>query len=201
MQIIFFSLSFTIVKEWKSIHDVEYSITCYNIKALNEAIYDNLDYILIVDYDSVASELNKMLSSGIVLKNTIVLEKSPEIATGKSLLSRGVSAYGNSRMLSLHYYQMLEAVIENKIWTYPELTIALVKDTNSTIINQNSIKLMQHRLTPKEIEVTHHVLEGLTNNAIASKLEITTRTVKAHIGSIFTKLHVSDRISLVLLLR
>lgn len=201
MQVIFFSSSLTIIDEWKSTHEIEYSITCYDIETLNEAIKTSPEYMLVVDYDSVASELNKMLSSGLELKNTIVLEKSPEITTGKMLISKGVKAYGNTRMLSLHYYQMFEAVIENKVWTYPELTMALVQDTSTQSLNENSIALIQHRLSPKEIEVIYHILDGLTNDAIASKLDITTRTVKAHVSSIFSKLHVSDRISLVLLLK
>jgi len=201
MQIVFFSSCFGIVSEWKSIHKVEHSITCYDIENLNETILNNPEYLLIVDYDSVASELNKMLSSAIQLKNTIVLETSPEITTGKRLIARGIKAYGNSRMLSLHFYQMFEAVIDGKVWTYPELTVALVKDTSSSNLNEDSIELIQHRLSPKEIEVTYYILDGLINDAIASKLDITTRTVKAHVSSIFSKLHVSDRISLVLLLK
>jgi DNA-binding NarL/FixJ family response regulator len=32
-------------------------------------------------------------------------------------------------------------------------------------------------------------------------MDITTRTVKAHISAIFSKLHINDRVSLVLLLK
>ncbi len=201
MQIIFFSSTFGIVSEWKSSHNIEHSVLCFDIDGLNEEIQKAADYILIIDYDSVANEINKLMASGITLKNMIVLEKSPELATGKMLLTHGIKAYGNARMLSVHFLQMLETVLEEKVWTYPELTAALIKDTASPKINEESIELIQHRLSPKETEVTYHILDGLTNNAIASKLDITTRTVKAHVGSIFSKLHVSDRISLVLLLK
>ncbi len=201
MQIIFFTSNFDIVNEWELNHKIENSITCYETQAVNKAVKNSPDFILIVDYDDIANKFNKILSSGVKLKNTIVLEKSPEIVTGKMLLSRGVSAYGNSRMLSIHYHQMIEAVIQSKVWTYPELTLALVKDTSSVDLDENSIELMQHRLSPQEIKVTYRIFEGLTNDAIALKLDITTRTVKAHITAIFRKLHVSDRISLVLLLK
>ena len=154
-----------------------------------------------MDYNSVANQFNKLISAGNTPQNCIVLEKSPEILTGKMLISKGVKAYGNSMMLTHHYIQMIQAVIDGKIWTYPELTAALAKGVSAPVINDDAKKLINNRLSPKEIEVVHLILEGLTNDAIAAKLEITPRTVKAHVGSIFSKLHVSDRISLVLLLK
>lgn len=201
MQIILFSSEFGIVNEWKSKHNIQNAISCYDIDTLNEELTNTPNYILIVDYDSAANEFNKMISSGTIPDNTIILECSPEIATGKMLLSHGIKAYGNSRMQSIHYLQMIEVVKGGKVWTYPELTASLTKDSTSASLKEDSIKLIQNRLSPKEIEVIYYILDGLTNDAIASKLDITPRTVKAHISSIFSKLHVSDRISLVLLLK
>lgn len=201
MQIIFFSSKLDMIDEWKIKHNIESFSVCYDLESLNKEIKKNHEYILIVDYDSVSNELNKLIVSGNIPKNAIVLEKSPEITTGKMLISRGVKAYGNSRMLTIHFMQMFETVINGKVWTYPELTVALIKDTATPTLNEDAIKLIQNRLTPKEIEVIYFILDGLTNDAISSKLDITQRTVKAHVGSIFSKLHVSDRISLILLLK
>ncbi|MBL4730881.1 MAG: helix-turn-helix transcriptional regulator [Sulfurimonas sp.] len=201
MQIIFFSSAFDTVTEWKSTHQIKKYVLCYDIDNLKDEIKKTKDYILLIDYDSVASEINKLMASGSTFQKMIVLEKSPELATGKMLISHGIKAYGNARMLCIHFTQMLETVKEGKVWTYPELTASLVKDTAGSKIKEESVTLMQHRLSPKEIEVSYYVLDGFTNDAIASKMDITTRTVKAHISSIFAKLHVSDRISLVLLLK
>lgn len=201
MQIIFFSSDLDILNEWKSNYNIESSLVCYDIQNLNESI-ENIDtYILIADYDSVANEINKVISSGLEYNNIIVLEKSPEIVTGKMLISRGIKAYGNSRMHSIHFYQIIETVLDGKVWTYPELTAALIKQTAKPSLSNEALELIEHRLSAKEREVTLFILEGLTNNAIASKLSITQRTVKAHVSSVFSKLHVNDRISLVLLLK
>lgn len=201
MQIIFFSSGFNIVNEWKATHNIKDSILSYDIQTLNVEIKNINDYVVIVDYDTVAKEFNKLLSLGVELQKVIVLEKAPEIATGKMLISHGIKAYGNSRMLPVHFNQMLETVKKGKVWTYPELTASLVKDASQPSLNEDSKKLIQNRLSPKEIEVIYYILDGLTNDAIASKIDTTTRTVKAHVSSIFSKLHVSDRISLVLLLK
>lgn len=201
MQIIFFSSAFEIVNEWKSKHNIEYSVSCYDLDTLKKALEDNEIYILIIDYDSVANDINKLISTAAIPDNSIILERAPEIATGKMLLSHGIKAYGNARMQSIHYLQMISTVIEGKVWTYPELTASLAKDASKPSLNEDSITLIQNRLSPKEIEVIYYILDGLTNNAIALKIDITVRTVKAHVSSIYSKLHVNDRISLVLLLR
>ncbi|WP_428738476.1 response regulator transcription factor [Sulfurimonas sp.] len=199
--IIYFSKDINLIDEWKQRAPQD----CYAIDEL-DAFTDltqqlHKDFVMICDYDSVANDVNKLISSDQLFSKTIVLEKVPEIATGKMLISHGVKAYGNSRMLQMHYNQMIHAVSNGKIWTYPELTLALVKSTNLQTINPEARELIEHRLTEKEKEVVTLVVHGLSNDAIAHKLGITPRTVKAHITSIFEKLHVSDRVSLILLLK
>ena len=53
-------------------------------------------------------------------------------------------------------------------------------------------------LPEREIEVRTLIGEGLANKEIARKLSISEKTVKNHIGNIFSKLHVCDRTQAVL---
>lgn len=48
-------------------------------------------------------------------------------------------------------------------------------------------------LTPREIDVLHHIADGASNDEIASRLAVTRATVKTHIVHIFDKLQVSSR--------
>ena len=201
MSIIFFSSNMDIIDEWKKIHSIENSEICYDFRSLKEKIEKNKDSILIVDYDTVAQELNKLIFSNTLPSKVIVLERVPEIVTGKMLISQGIKAYGNSRMLNIHFTQMLQTVDDLKVWTYPELTVSLVKIKETPTVSTESQDLINNRLSDKEKETVYLVLKGFTNDAIAHKLGITTRTVKAHVSSIFSKLHVNDRIALILLLR
>jgi len=201
MKIIFLSSDMDIVNEWVKNISIKNFVLCYDIESLKDEVHTSEFCIIIVDYDSANLSINKLISSNNLPENTIVLEKSPEIATGKILLSHNIKAYGNSRMLKIHYDQMIQTVQNNNIWTYPELTSALVKSVKQNSLNINSEKILHNRLSKKEIDVVYLILKGMTNNAIADKMNITTRTVKAHVSSIFTKLHISDRLSLVLLLK
>lgn len=201
MQILFFSSNLDMIDEWKRRHSVASCRSCYSLDSLQKELENLGTCLLIADYDSVAHDLNKLIYSDKLPQNTIVLERVPEIVTGKMLISHGVKAYGNSRMLTVHFSQMFETVLDGKVWTYPELTAALARRINITALSAEATELINNKLTPKENEVIHLILNGLTNDAIASKLEITPRTVKAHVSAIFTKLHVNDRVSLVLLLK
>ena len=201
MNIVFFSSNMDTIDEWKMRHNVEDSTSCYDLDSLEEALKNNNESLVIVDYDSVSNELNKLIHTDNLPQNCIVLERSPEIITGKMLILKGAKAYGNSRMLTHHYVQMIQTVLDKKIWTYPKLTAALAKSIAKPKISDEAKELIENRLSPKEAEVIYLILDGLTNDAIAVKLDITPRTVKAHVSSIFSKLHVSDRISLVLLLK
>ena len=52
-------------------------------------------------------------------------------------------------------------------------------------------------LTKREREIADLVFEGLTNGQIARRLVISSRTVDAHVASIYTKLGISSRVQLV----
>ena len=56
-------------------------------------------------------------------------------------------------------------------------------------------------LSPREREVLALIGQGLANKQIARRLGITERTVKAHAGSVFRRIGVSDRTSAALWLR
>jgi DNA-binding NarL/FixJ family response regulator len=51
----------------------------------------------------------------------------------------------------------------------------------------------QPQLTPREDEVLSLLAEGLPNKLIAQRLEISEKTVKAHLTSIFQRIGVTDR--------
>jgi two-component system, NarL family, nitrate/nitrite response regulator NarL len=53
-------------------------------------------------------------------------------------------------------------------------------------------------LTPRELQVIATVVAGYTNKDVAKKLKIREQTVKHHLGNIFRKLDVSNRLELVL---
>ncbi len=83
----------------------------------------------------------------------------------------------------------IQAAVEGLIVLHPDL-VAEFEITEST---RRAPAAPDTSLTPREIEVLRMLAEGLANKNIAWKLGISEHTVKFHITSIFTKLHVSSR--------
>ncbi len=50
------------------------------------------------------------------------------------------------------------------------------------------------KLTPREFDILHLVVDGLTNKEIAEKLVLSENTVKIHLRNILEKLHLKNRI-------
>ena len=54
-------------------------------------------------------------------------------------------------------------------------------------------------LTPREKDVLHYLVQGLSNRNIAAQLDVNERTVKAHVSAILAKLHAANRTQAVML--
>lgn len=52
-------------------------------------------------------------------------------------------------------------------------------------------------LTDREIDVVYCILKGWKTEVIANHLRIAERTVKSHIGSVYSKLEISNRVDLI----
>jgi DNA-binding NarL/FixJ family response regulator len=62
----------------------------------------------------------------------------------------------------------------------------------------HEVKPPHARLTPREQDVLRALARGLSNEEIAKELFISIKTVKTHLGSIFSKLHVEGRSQAIL---
>ena len=80
-------------------------------------------------------------------------------------------------------------VYEGEKFVQPSLTQML----NASLASRTNIDDKLNELTRREIEVLKLIAEGLFNKEIASRLEISERTVKNHVSNIFKKIEVSDR--------
>ena len=129
----------------------------------------------------------------------IALSNTPTNLEGCKLLRVGYKSY----LHALSNYQILksavESVVTGNIYLYPELMQFLVAQVGTIHDNKNNKNL--DILTPKEIEVLNLVAKGYSNSKISKELDIAEVTVKKHIGSMFQKLDVKDRLSLALILK
>jgi len=57
---------------------------------------------------------------------------------------------------------------------------------------------MKDTLTPRELEVLNLVIKGYHNPKISELLYISEHTTKVHLSSIYEKLHVTNRIQVII---
>jgi len=112
------------------------------------------------------------------------------------LFSAGISGqcapYIGKEQLSL----VLSVVDSGEIWGGKAFIQQLIQQS---AVTAPSFESELEDLSERELTVAQLIAKGLTNKQIAIEMNITERTVKAHLTSVFKKTNTKDRLSLALL--
>lgn len=101
----------------------------------------------------------------------------------------GIDGYLLKNSNSAELKKAIELVMQGDVYIQPDLIPAL----NSKLIIKNNNREKIESLTKRELEVLIFLASGMFNKEIAEKMNISERTVKNHVFSIFKKIDVSDR--------
>ena len=123
----------------------------------------------------------------------------------RQALEAGASGYVHYLAVPVVLEQVAQVVAANGMWLGADLMRQLVLATARSLPatptkSLNGTKVDLSQLTSRELAVAQLVAAGKTNKEVARELDITERTVKAHLGSAFEKLNVRDRLHLVLVM-
>lgn len=113
-------------------------------------------------------------------------------------LEAGASGYVHYLAAPEVLVQVAQVVATGGMWLGADLMRQLVLATGRIAPVAASPKADVSLLTSREKAVAELVAAGKSNKEVARDLDITERTVKAHLGSVFEKLQVRDRLQLVL---
>ena len=160
---------------------------------------DSIVWLCIAGADPVDSFA---LMAGLIERDAKVVSLSPmpDDKVAFSYLSEGAKGFCHSEAATEQLLEVSAAVTAGGMWMPPALAnrflgLAKVLGTLDPIHEpDNALKL----LTQRELEVARMVGSGLSNREIAESLDLTERTIKAHLTSIFEKLQVRDRVQLAL---
>lgn len=106
-----------------------------------------------------------------------------------NLVDIGVEGYILKDSSSAELVRAIKHIYQGETYIQPDLIPAL----NSRLIHRDEDREKIEALTKRELEVLKLVAKGHFNKEIAIQLDISERTVKNHISSIFRKIDVSDR--------
>ncbi|WP_319380359.1 response regulator transcription factor [Thiomicrorhabdus sp.] len=125
----------------------------------------------------------------------LALSNTPTDAEGLKLFQLGIKGYLNTYATIDRIKQAIDTIRSGNVWLGQSLMQTMFSAMQPAKQANDGWKEL---LTARELATAELVLESLSNKQIAKQLNITERTVKAHLHNIFQKLGVTDRLALAL---
>lgn len=131
----------------------------------------------------------------------VVLANVPEQSQALLALSQGALGYCHAYSSPEVLTEVRAVVRHGGIWLGRDLLQRLITISTNMVASQpERVAEKLALLTQREQEVALEAAKGMSNKEIARALNITERTVKAHLSSTFVRLDIKDRLQLALIL-
>ena len=197
------------VRPWLEVLSPQYSLTFIDKIELIFSIdkqYDK-DTLLILDAQLINEE-NQIPLICQHIKKVIIVGEELSPSQQIQFIYEGACGYSDTLIDKQLIARTIESVLKNEIWLKRELIPLMLKGIMAKQSFLEHEKPLENKsfqsisiLTQREIEVAEHVYNGEENVSISEKLNISNRTVKAHLSAIFRKLNVQGRFQLVIFLK
>lgn len=130
-----------------------------------------------------------------------LLSDRPNDEEGLRFLQMGGMGYANTYIAPGRLRVAVQVIESGSVWVGQHLMQKLIERTvrNEGDSRQQAVDPIFKDLSKREYQIAALVAEGLGNPAIAEQLDITERTVKAHLGHIYSKTNIKGRLNLALL--
>lgn len=156
----------------------------------------NAGDVVWVDGDNQDPELISRLCRGdFGAVRVIVMSGLPNDAAAVEWLGRGAAGYLHAFSAPETLRQTMSVVASGGLWVGVGLMQQLCARFGQLSKPQHPLLV---QLTEREREVVQYLKTGMSNKSIAKQMDISERTVKAHLTAIFGKFDVTDRIQLLL---
>jgi len=177
-----------------------------NLDSVRDSLAQINPQILLLDYDLLGSDVIKVVAEliNLNLKTKIVIfshQLSDEVEW--ELFVNGVKGCCLKDIDQQQVKYVVNALLHGELWMRRSLACRLLDELGKIALEKNQINIATNNLlanlTKRELEIATLVGNGESNKQIACRLDITERTVKAHLTEVFRKLDVRDRLKLALI--
>ncbi|KPQ22904.1 MAG: Response regulator containing a CheY-like receiver domain and an HTH DNA-binding domain [Halomonas sp. HL-48] len=129
----------------------------------------------------------------------VVLSMMPDNTAAIDALQQGARGYAHALSPADSLKQIAMVVMNQGIWVPPDVMAQVMGSTWRLLNGDQQVQPdVLAVLTQREREVALAVAKGASNKVVARELDITERTVKAHLTAIFSKLDIHDRLQLII---
>lgn len=196
MQDIFLTQANVISPRWQQ--TFPHAKIIVRIDELPSDFTDIMLWVLLAD----VSLLKNITAWAVAGARVVVLTKIENPIQAKQVMELGAHGYLHYLAAGQILAQVSQVVQLGGLWLGADLIRQLVFSTANTlqVPHTTQTRPLLHILTLREKSVAEAVASGKTNKEVARDLDITERTVKAHLSAVFEKLNVRDRLQLVLVM-
>ena len=129
----------------------------------------------------------------------VAASSNPKDDEAIEALDAGCSAYCHAYSDTSTLIQVTQVVQAGHVWIGKNLMQRLIQSASRVALTKAaSVVDWRENLTTREREVAVLAANGASNHHIALDCNISERTVKAHLSSVFEKLNLTDRLQLAL---
>ncbi|MDX1795832.1 MAG: response regulator transcription factor [Hydrogenovibrio sp.] len=156
------------------------------------------DVLLLIQYvssEEQKKQLAELLTQGYAV---ILFSNTPSPEEAIPWFERGIKGYLNTFATPDRIRQAIQVVRSGNIWLGQSIMQAFIQQTiqeHPPVLPQAG---WQKMVTDREREVLEQVMLGKSNQEIAELMNISERTVKAHMSHLLEKFSTKDRLALVL---
>ncbi len=183
----------------------EYVCFAYrDLHALQQAVTVQAADMLICQQNLLDGQQHEVMAAlKAAAPNSRILIVGPEQPVAKQIeaLKQGARGYFNEDLSLDKLCVAIHLILQGEVWVERHLISELIDEMNHAPKIDDAHRKAADSLSPKEREVATLVSHGATNKMIAKKMNITERTVKAHLTTIFQKMNLPDRLSLAIVFR
>lgn len=202
MQNLFISPSGKLLADWEAAFPSAQVYTLLSTQLLESA--KEPDAVIWIHAENNHHETAKILNQILHVVpdvKIVVLSNAPSQQDVFQAMSAGASGYCHAYSAAAVLKEVRSVVMHGGLWLGRELLQQLINVSAGLVSSQSGqVMAALSKLTQRERDVAIEAAKGLSNKEIARILNITERTVKAHISACFERLNVKDRLQLALIL-
>lgn len=203
MKILLCSASDLVMKRWKDLLAEKYGLdNAGTLSELKSCCTDKSFDLILIHRPLIDTDTFIDIRRACPLSRIFLLSDQPNEDEGLDFLKLGIVGYANTYISAERLNEAVRVITGGAVWLGQKVMQRLILDSyaraKEKAVSDSGKKLGS--LTKREREIANLIAQGQSNLEIAANLNITERTVKAHLSSIYEKTGTGSRLNLALLI-